>query len=228
MIDMKRVLNKKVLIVSLAAVTVFGCGKPLTRTQKGAAIGTAGGAAAGAIVGKVAGNAALGAIIGAAVGGASGAVIGHKMDKQAKEIERQVPNADVQRTGEGIVVTFNSSVLFGFDRSDLTAQAKTTIDDLYSVLQKYPGENVLIIGHTDDVGSDSYNQDLSVRRASSTANYLVSKGIGAGRVSTKGMGETDPKVANDSEAHRAENRRVEFVLTANEEMKQAAEQEAKS
>ncbi len=225
---MKLTLNKKMLVIGLAAVTVFSCGKPLTRTQKGAAIGTAGGAAAGAIVGKVAGNTALGAIVGAAVGGTAGAIIGHQMDKQAKEIEREVPNAEVHRTGEGIVVTFNSNVLFGFDRSDLTPQAKNTIDDLYTILQKYPNENVLVIGHTDDVGSSAYNQKLSVRRASSTSNYLISKGISAGRISTKGMGETDPKVANDTEAHRAENRRVEFVLTANEEMKEAAKQEAQS
>ncbi len=225
---MKRVLNPKIFIIGLAVVTLFGCGKPLTKTQKGAAIGTASGAAAGAIVGKVAGNTALGAIVGAAVGGGAGAIIGHKMDQQAKEIEKEVPNAQVERSGEGIVVTFNSNVLFGFDKSDLTPQAQSTINDLYTILQKYPDENVLIIGHTDDVGSDSYNQKLSERRASSTANYLIGKGIAAGRITTKGMGETDPKVANDTEAHRAENRRVEFVLTANDQMKEAAKQEANS
>lgn len=225
---MRLSLNKKMLIVALAAVTVVSCGKPLTRTQKGAAIGTAGGAAAGAIVGKVAGNTALGAIIGAAVGGGAGAIIGHKMDKQAKEIQRKIPNAQVERSGEGIVVTFNSNVLFGFDKSNLTSSAKSTINDLYSILQQYPNEDVLIIGHTDNVGSESYNQKLSVRRASSTANYLISQGIGAARVTTKGMGETDPKVANDTEAHRAENRRVEFVLTANAQMKAAAKEQAQS
>lgn len=209
-----------------AAVLLFGCGKPLTKTQKGAAIGTASGAAAGAIIGKVAGNTAMGAILGAAAGGAAGAVIGHKMDKQAKEIEKEVPNAQVERQGEGIIVTFNSNVLFGFDRSDLSDQAKSTINDLNTILQKYPDENVLVIGHTDDVGSNSYNQSLSERRASSVASYLVSQGVSSARISTKGMGESDPKVANDTEAHRAENRRVEFVLTANAKMKQEAEQQA--
>lgn len=223
---MKLSLNKKMIVIGLAVVTIVGCGKPLTKTQKGAAIGTAGGAAAGAIIGKVAGNAALGAIIGAAVGGTGGAIIGHKMDKQAEEIKRQVPDADVQRSGEGIVVTFNSSVLFGFDRSDLGTQAKATIDKLYSVLQNYPNENVLVIGHTDDVGKNGYNQKLSERRASSAANYLISTGITSYRVSTKGMGETDPKVPNDTDAHRAENRRVEFVLTADEKMKQEAKEQS--
>lgn len=224
---MKTGTKKGVYSVALAALVLFSCGKPLTKTQKGAAVGTAGGAAAGAIIGKVAGNTALGAIIGAAVGGGAGAVIGHKMDQQAKEIEKQVPNAQVERQGEGIIVTFSSNVLFGFDKSDLSDAAKKTIDDLNTILQKYPDENVLVIGHTDDVGSDSYNQKLSERRAGSVAGYLISEGVGASRINTKGMGESDPKVPNDTEAHRAENRRVEFVLTASDQMKQEAEQQAK-
>ena len=219
-------MQGRIYVMGAAAVLLFGCGKPLTKTQKGAAIGTASGAAAGAIIGKVAGNTAMGAILGAAAGGAAGAVIGHKMDKQAKEIEKEVPNAQVERQGEGIIVTFNSNVLFGFDRSDLSDQAKSTINDLNTILQKYPDENVLVIGHTDDVGSNSYNQSLSERRASSVASYLVSQGVSSARISTKGMGESDPKVANDTEAHRAENRRVEFGLTANAKMKQEAEQQA--
>lgn len=223
---MKALMHKRDYVVLLSALVLFGCGKPLTKTQKGAAIGTAGGAAAGAIIGKVAGNTALGAVIGAAVGGGAGAVIGHKMDQQAKEIEQEVPNAEVHREGEGIIVTFNSNVLFAFDKSDLTGQAKTTINDLNTILQKYPDENVLVIGHTDDVGTDSYNQKLSERRASSVSDYLIAQGVSSGRISTKGMGESDPKVANDTDAHRAENRRVEFVLTANAKMKQEAEQQA--
>src|SRR5690242_4943140 len=147
---------KKSIPVVLAAMALFGCGKPLTKTQKGAAIGTAGGAAAGAIVGKVAGNTALGAIIGAAVGGSAGAIIGHKMDEQAKEIQQKVPNAEVHREGEGIIVTFNSNVLFGFDKSDLSDAAKSTVRDLNTILQQYPDENVLVIGNTDNVGSKSY------------------------------------------------------------------------
>lgn len=224
---MKVGTKKGIYGVALAGLVLFSCGKPLTKTQKGAAVGTAGGAAAGAIIGKAAGNTALGAIIGAAVGGGAGAVIGHKMDQQAKEIQKEVPNAQVERQGEGIIVTFNSNVLFGFDKSDLSDAAKTTINDLNTILQKYPDENVLIIGHTDDVGSDSYNQTLSERRATSVANYLISEGVSSSRITTKGMGESDPKVPNDTDAHRAENRRVEFVLTASDQMKQEAEQQAK-
>lgn len=211
----------------LALMILFGCGKPLTKTQKGAAIGTATGAVAGTIVGKAAGNTALGAIVGAALGGTAGVLIGKKMDKQAKEIQQQVPNAKVQRSGEGIIVTFNSNVLFGFDKSDLTPSAKSTILDLNKILVNYPDENVLVIGNTDNVGSVSYNQALSERRASSVANYLISLGVSPGRITTKGMGESDPVVPNDTEAHRAQNRRVEFVLTADAAMKQQAQQEAR-
>ncbi len=223
---MKISITKQIFVVALAALVVAGCGKPLTRTQKGAGIGTAGGAAAGAIVGKVAGNTALGAITGAVIGGAAGAIIGHKMDKQAAEIQKQVPDAKVERSGEGIVVNFSSNVLFGFDRSDLTSESKTTIDKLIDILNQYPEENVMVIGHTDSKGSDSYNQKLSERRAGSVSDYLTANGISSSRVSTKGMGESDPIVDNDTPEHRAQNRRVEFVLTASQKMQESAKQQA--
>lgn len=219
-------IQQKVYVPALAALLLFSCGKPLTKTQKGAAIGTAGGAAAGAIIGKTIGNTALGAIIGAAIGGGAGAIIGHKMDKQAAEIQKTVPNAQVERKGEGIVVTFNSNVLFAFNKYNLTNEAKNTIGDLFTILQKYPDENVLIIGYTDSIGTVEYNQKLSERRANSVANYLISEGISSSRVTTKGMGESDPIASNSTDAGRAQNRRVEFVLTANAQMKQQAEQEA--
>lgn len=223
---MKVSAQKQFLVPALAALVLFSCGKPLTRTQKGAGIGTVGGAAAGAIIGKVAGNTALGAIIGAAVGGGAGAIIGHKMDKQAAEIQKTVPNAKVERKGEGIVVTFNSNVLFAFDKYNLTSDAKNTVGDLFTVLQKYPGENVLVIGNTDNIGTAAYNQKLSERRANAAANYLISLGISSGRVTTKGLGYTDPVATNATAEGRALNRRVEFVLTAGAQMKQEAEQEA--
>lgn len=223
---MMKKLNQ-ITALSLTALLLFSCGKPLTKTQKGAAIGTASGAAAGAIIGKAAGNTALGAIIGAAIGGTGGVLIGKKMDKQAAEIRKEVPNAQVERQGEGIIVTFNSNVLFGFDKSNLTTQSKGTVQDLYTVLNKYPDENLLVIGHTDNVGAANYNQKLSERRAGSVADYLNQLGVNSGRISTRGMGMTDPKYPNDTDTHRAGNRRVEFVLTANDAMKQQAQQEAK-
>ncbi|MBX5438561.1 MAG: OmpA family protein [Thermoflavifilum sp.] len=223
---MHQIVHQGILGLLVLAVIAGGCSvtKKMNNTEKGAAIGVGAGAASGAIIGKAAGNTALGAVIGAAVGGTAGALIGKKMDQQKKEIEQSVPNAQVERVGEGLIVTFNANVLFGFDRYDLTPDAKNTIQDLYQILVKYPDENVLIIGHTDSIGSASYNLKLSQRRANAVADYLIQLGIDPSRITTKGMGETDPKYPNDTPEHRAANRRVEFVLTANEKMKQQAEQ----
>src|SRR3954470_21783359 len=165
---------------------VVGC-KSLNKTQKGAAVGTAGGAGVGAVIGKAAGNTALGAIIGATVGGVTGAVIGRKMDKQAEEIKSEVPGAKVERVDEGIVVEFSSAVLFGFDQSNLQGAAQGTLNDLIKILNKYPDTNLEIQGHTDNTGTDAYNQTLSEKRASSVASYLTSHGIKSSRIKTVGM-----------------------------------------
>lgn len=215
--------------MAMAGILVFSsCStwQSMDNTKKGAVIGTGGGAAAGAVIGKAAGNTALGAIIGAAVGGTAGVLIGKKMDKQAEEIKNEVPNATVERVGEGINVTFNSGVLFGFDKSDLTATAKSNIEELAQVLNKYPDTHVRVEGHTDDTGSDSYNYGLSERRAKSVANYLIGQGVSASRVQTFWYGETQPKFPNDSEANRTKNRRVEFSIFANDKMKSDAKNEA--
>lgn len=198
----------------------------MNRSQKGAVIGAAGGGAVGAVIGKATGNTALGAIIGATVGGVTGAVIGKKMDKQAEEIKNEVPGAKVERVGEGIVVEFNNKILFGFDQSVLSSAAKTSLDDLVTILNKYPDTDIEIQGHTDDTGTDTYNQGLSERRAKSVADYLRAKGISSARLTIKGFGESAPKYANDSEDGRANNRRVEFLITANEKMVEDAKKEA--
>lgn len=213
-----------VIIVLLGLLTA-GC-KSMNRTQKGAIIGAAGGGAVGAVIGKAAGNTAMGAIIGAAVGGSAGAVIGHKMDKQAEEMKQVLGDAEVKRVGEGIVIDFKEKVLFGFDRSDLTDAARTNLNKLTNVLQKYPETNIEVIGHTDSKGTDDYNKNLSDRRASAVAIYLKSQQVSNSRLSTKGMGESDPIASNDTDEGRSQNRRVEFVITANEKMKAEAQREA--
>jgi outer membrane protein OmpA-like peptidoglycan-associated protein len=217
---------KKTLTGLVAISIILGGCKSMNKTQKGAVIGTAGGGAVGAVIGKAAGNTALGAIIGATVGGVTGAVIGRKMDKQAKEIENKVPGAKVERVGEGIVVEFADKVLFGFDRSDLNASAETNLDKLSNILKEYPDTDIEIQGHTDSKGADSYNMSLSEKRAQSVASYLRGRGIASGRVSTKGYGETAPVATNDTEDGRSQNRRVDFLITANEKMKAEAKKES--
>jgi len=213
------------LMLLAFAVLASGCDS-MNKTQKGAVIGAGGGAVVGGVIGNAMGNTAAGVIIGAAVGGTAGAVIGKKMDKQAEEMEQVMGDAEVKRVGEGIVVEFKDKVLFGYDQSDLSGSAQASLKKLANVLQKYPDTNIEILGHTDDKGTDEYNQGLSQRRAASSAAYLRANGISASRITTKGMGESDPKASNETNEGRTENRRVEFVITANQKMIDEAKKEA--
>jgi len=222
--NMKKI-NIGLTLVLVVALLTAGCAS-MNKTTKGAAVGTAAGGAMGAVIGKAAGNPALGAIIGATVGGATGAIIGREMDKQAAEIEQSVPDAKVERVGEGIVVEFSSAVLFGFDQSDLSAEAMANLDKLVTVLNTYPDTNIEVQGHTDSKGSEKYNQTLSEKRAGTVSTYLAGKEITAERITTKGFGETMPEYDNETEEGRAQNRRVEFLITANEKMIAEAAAEA--
>lgn len=219
--------TKNFLVVGLIAVALImsSCAS-MNKTQKGAVIGAAGGGAVGAVIGKASGNTALGAVIGAAVGGTAGTIIGRKMDKQAQEIENSVPDAKVERVGEGISVEFDSSVLFALNSFSLTPDATSNLDKLVTILNEYPDTNIEIQGHTDSSGSEEYNQTLSEKRAGTVSTYLLRKNINGKRISTKGYGELSPKYDNSTEIGRAQNRRVEFVITANEKMISDAEKEA--
>src|SRR4030043_2328451 len=203
------------LIIVLSAAFILSSCASWNKTQKGAVVGTAAGGATGAVIGRASGNTALGAIIGAAVGGAAGAVIGRQMDKQAEEIKKTVPDAKVERVGEGIVVEFNSNVLFAFDKSNLSDDAKISLDKLVKVLNSYPDTNIEVQGHTDSKGSVSYNQSLSERRANVVSGYLSDKNINTSRVTIKGFGESLPKYDNATADGRTQNRRVEFLISAN-------------
>ncbi len=210
------------LAFATSAMLFQGCATA-TKTQKGAVIGGAAGGTIGAIIGKKAGNTAVGAIIGAAVGGTAGAYIGKRMDRQAAEIEQTVPNAEVIREGEGIIVKFDSGILFDVDKSDLKPVAKSNIEGLAASLQNNPGTNILVVGHTDATGTDSYNYKLSERRAASVRAYAVSQGIAASRLTTEGRGETEPIADNTTESGRAQNRRVEIVIVANDALRSEAQ-----
>lgn len=208
-----------------AALLLSSCAS-MNKTQKGAVIGAAGGGAVGAVIGKASGNTALGAVLGAAVGGTAGTIIGRKMDKQAQEIETKVPDAKVERVGEGISVEFDSSVLFALNSFSLTPDATTNLNKLVTILNEYPDTNIEIQGHTDSSGSEPYNQTLSEKRAGAVSTYLLQKNINGGRINAKGYGELSPKYDNSTEVGRAQNRRVEFVITANEKMISDAQKEA--
>ncbi len=212
-------MPRSIRFLSVAALLLAGCA---TKTQTGAVVGTAGGAVVGGAIGKVAGSTAKGAIIGAVVGGVAGAIIGSQMDQQAKELEQNIKGARVERVGEGIQVTFDSGLLYDFDSDVVRPEARTNLRELALSLEKYSGSNLLIIGHTDQLGSEEYNQRLSERRANAAASYLISQGVSGSRIATRGLGETEPVASNETELGRQANRRVEVAIFASEEARAAA------
>lgn len=214
-------LMKTSWIWVLAVMMIVAPACNTSKTAKGAAIGGAAGGVLGGVIGKKSGNTAVGVIIGAAVGGTAGALIGKYMDKQAKEIDENVEGAEVARVGEGILVTFDSGLLFGFDSYALTATTKENLRNLAETLKDYEDTDLTIEGHTDSKGTDAYNQDLSQKRAGSVADYLVSLGVDRSRLTTKGYGEQQPVNTENTEA--SENRRVEVAIYANEDLKEQAE-----
>lgn len=228
---MKIGMNRYVAIL-FAATMLIGCEatRNASNKQKGAVIGAGSGAVIGGVIGNNTGdgNTALGAIIGGVVGGAAGAYIGNRMDKQAQKIEQEIPGAEVERVGEGINVTFDetSGIYFDSEKFNINSPSQETLNKLAGIFREYPNTNILVEGHTDSSGSDSYNLTLSKNRAQAVTNYLVSNGIPKERFDTKWYGESQPKYDNTTAEGRAKNRRVELAIVANEELKKEAEEEA--
>lgn len=216
----------KRLVASIVIVSFFftmtGCSS-ISRTKKGALIGSGTGAAIGAVIGKKAGNTALGAILGAAVGGAAGAYIGNYMDKQAEEIERDIQGANVERIGEGIKITFDSGILYDVGKASLRQEAKNNLNELARILNKYENTNILIEGHTDATGSEEYNLELSRKRAQSVANEVAFQKVDPTRFTIMGYGESQPLGSNETVQGRQQNRRVELAIMANDKLKKVAE-----
>lgn len=200
---------------ALALIQLSACASWRNR-ERGAVVGAAAGGVVGGVIGNQTGSTARGAIIGAVVGGTIGAVIGHQMDQQAKELEQNIPGATVTRVGEGIAVSFASGLLYDFDSDVVKPTAAQNLRTLAQSLGKYPNTDVLIVGHTDATGSDSYNMGLSERRARAAQNYLVGEGVAPTRLRSTGRGETEPIASNDTESGQALNRRVEIAIYANE------------
>src|SRR5688500_9256863 len=206
-------------LVILMSIFIYPACNTSNRT-KGAIIGATAGAATGAIVGKK--NKAVAIILGAAIGGVAGGLIGDYMDKQAAKIDEELENAKVERVGEGILITFDSGILFDFDSYALKSSTRANLEELAPTLIRYEDTDVLVLGHTDSVGSDAYNETLSQKRANSVDNFLVSRGVAGARLDSEGYGETDPVASNETEEGRQLNRRVEVIVVANKELKNAA------
>ena len=217
---MKHRISQVTFSLVVIAMLLTNC-KSMNKTQKGTAIGAAAGGVAGALIGK---GSIWGTLAGAAVGGTAGYLIGHHMDKQAEEIKQAVPDAKVERVGEGIDMTFNSGLLFQINSSMLSEAAKVNLAKAADVFVKYPETNIRVEGHTDNTGTPEYNMELSKKRAYAVSDYLASKGVTTSRMDIKWYGESQPKYPNDNESNRALNRRVELAITANDQMKQKAQQ----
>jgi outer membrane protein OmpA-like peptidoglycan-associated protein len=187
-----------------------------SKRTKGAIIGAAAGAAAGAALGK--NNRAVAMVLGAGIGGVAGGLIGQYMDKQAEEIQQDLEGAKVERIGEGIVVTFDSGLLFDFDSYALRQETRSNLDELAETLKKYDKTEVIIFGHTDSDGNPEYNLDLSEKRAGSVENYLLTQAVAAKRLLPEGLGESDPVATNESDAGRQLNRRVELTIIADKKL----------
>lgn len=200
-------------VVVVSALVTVACAS-LSNKEKGGAAGAVVGAGVGGVIGNQTGSTARGAIIGAIVGGTAGAVIGHQMDQQAKSLKLEIPGATIERVGEGMVVTFASGLLYDFDSDAIRPEAATNLRNLAASLNHYPNTELLIVGHTDALGSTQYNQDLSARRATSASWYLSQQSVGATRMHASGRGELEPLASNETEAGRQINRRIEVAIYA--------------
>ncbi len=202
-----------IAVCLLATLPNAGCSNT-NKATKGAAVGAGAGAVIGGIIGSRSDHTARGAIIGAAIGGTAGAIIGSQMDKQAKELEDDLEGAKVERVGEGIQITFDSAILFGFDSAEIKPESRDNLNRLSRSLLDYPNTDVVVVGHTDATGPEDYNQKLSERRAQSASAVLMSNGVDRGRITTLGKGEFEPVATNETVDGRRLNRRVDLLVKA--------------
>jgi outer membrane protein OmpA-like peptidoglycan-associated protein len=230
---MNRKLTRRLKLVAGIGVIAFVAAACATKAQTGAAAGAGGGALLGAGIGALLGGgkgAAIGAAVGAGVGAGSGAVIGHYMDKQEAAL-KEVKTAKVERQGDKIVVKFNSAILFDTGKADLKAAAKNDLGEFAGVLKQYKDTDLVIEGHTDNTGKKAFNQKLSVARAESVITFLESQGVARSRLTGKGFADDMPVADNSTADGRAQNRRVQIQIAANEALQkqdaQAAAQPAR-
>ena len=208
-----------VVVLTLAAVVVSGCqtldpytDEPETsRTAKGAGIG----AAAGAVAGVVVGGSRKATLIGAGIGALVGGVVGNYMDKEAEALRQRLraTGVSVTRNGDQIILNMPGHVTFATDSADISSGFYEVLDSVAIVLNEFEQTYVDVVGHTDSTGRAEYNQQLSVRRAQSVADYLMSREVLPERLVVTGRGQTQPIAPNDTVEGRALNRRVEIVLT---------------
>ncbi|MEA5258714.1 OmpA family protein [Arcicella aquatica] len=217
-------MSKIVLLLLVLAPSFYSCNsfKKLNNTQRGAIIGAGTGAAMGAAIGRKS-NPAIYAIVGSAVGGIAGTFVGKYMDKQAEKLKKDLDVvADVERVGEGIKITMKSGVLFDFNSSKINPTVNDNLMKFAETLKQYPDTEILVAGHTDNVGTEAYNMKLSQQRADAVAAVLKANNVSRSRLTVLGYGEKDPVADNTLESGREQNRRVEFAIVADDKLKKDA------
>jgi outer membrane protein OmpA-like peptidoglycan-associated protein len=203
-----KVLKTKSVVASALVLSMMGagCATPGKRTAVGAGAGAIVGAGAGALIGK----GWTGAAVGAAAGAVAGGAVGNYLDKQAQELEKV---AQTERTADGaILVKMPGDLLFATNSTTLTPEAMTQVTNVADVLVKYPEDRIQVQGHTDSTGSDTYNKDLSLRRADAVAQVLLSRGVKPAQIATAGAGELQPVASNETPEGRRANRRVQLHI----------------
>jgi outer membrane protein OmpA-like peptidoglycan-associated protein len=214
---------KRIILMGLIGTMVLsGCAASQNNTQKGATYGAVGGAVAGAILGQAIGRdtqgTLIGAAAGAAIGGAAGAGVGHMMDKQEAEMRDALAASEaaaVRREGELLAITLKGDVTFDLDSDVVRPGLYNELDRIAQIMVKYPQTSIMVAGHTDSTGSETYNQQLSERRALSVKRLLVQRGVLDSRIHIMGFGENQPIATNATAEGRQMNRRVEIRINPN-------------
>lgn len=215
-------MRKAIIISSLALLTACQSTSGYDtsyegnqNTYHGAGIGALAGAAAGALGGDDSGESLKRGAIGAGIGALAGGAIGQYMDRQEADMRKatQGTGIEVKRQGDDILLNMPNSITFDFDSSRVRTEFNGTVRDIANILNQYPETNIEVAGHTDNVGSDSYNQTLSEKRAQAVVTKLISNGVNADRLYQYGRGESQPIASNATENGRAQNRRVEIKIS---------------
>lgn len=217
-------ISPKAAKLAAAICAVYVVSACATKTQSGALLGAGAGGLAGAGIGALAGGgrgAMVGGAVGAAAGAGAGALIGNYMDKQEKAL-KEVKGAKVERQGDKLVVQFSSAILFDTGKSKLKPASEKDLSDFANVLAEYKDTDIIVEGHTDNKGKKATNKKLSLARANSVIAFLHGKGVSKDRMSGKGYADDMPAATNASEAGRAQNRRVQIQISANDKLQQQA------
>ncbi|MCA1796490.1 MAG: OmpA family protein [Geobacteraceae bacterium] len=212
-------MRRITIVILILGVALAGCSQPMSKTQRGTAVGAGTGAAVGAGLGQLLGGdteaTLVGAGVGAALGGTAGGFFANYMEKQEQAMRQNLANvegASIQRNAQTLAVTFKSDLLFDFDSASVKPGGYDELQRVAEVLNAYPQTRLQIAGHTDSSGSEQYNQGLSERRAEAVKNILVNYQVVAQRISAIGFGESQPIASNDTAGGRQMNRRVAITI----------------